>query len=76
MDDEPSSESAKTPRCPLCSGPLAREKNVWVQTGGTNVLTYTSAWVCTICSAAFPIAVKGGLFKRPKPLYEKGERVE
>jgi hypothetical protein len=36
----------------------------------TEGTTYDLAWVCTDCSAAFPIAVhKAGLFKKPQPLY-------
>lgn len=60
----------KTPTCPLCSGHLERHREVVIEfaTEGT---TYDLAWVCTECSAAFPIAVhKLGVFKRPQPLYE------
>lgn len=60
----------KSPTCPLCSGRLERHEEVVVEfaTEGT---TYTLAWVCINCSAAFPIAVsKNGLFRKPQPLYK------
>ncbi|WP_406699421.1 hypothetical protein V5E97_11175 [Singulisphaera sp. Ch08] len=61
----------KSPTCPLCSGRMERHQEVVVEfaTEGT---AYTLAWVCTACSAAFPIAVsKSGLFKKPQPFYEE-----
>ena len=61
------------PRCSLCSGQLAKEKNVLVVAG---LASYTQAWVCTQCSAAFPIAVGHktalSLFE---PLYTDGKRL-
>ena len=60
----------RSPTCPLCSGRLERHEEVVVEfaTDGT---TYNYAWVCTECSAAFPIAViKNGLFKKPQPMYQ------
>jgi hypothetical protein len=54
-----------------------KEENVRIQTGGTNVLNYTLAWVCSECSAAFPIAVgKAGLIKKPGPLYGDGGKLD
>ena len=50
------------------------EKKVTIQSGGTNVFGYSLAWVCSHCSAAFPIATTGGLFKSDKPLYENGKK--
>jgi hypothetical protein len=68
----------KSPLCPLCSAVTVRESNVWVQTGGSNCLQYTLAWVCSNCSTAYPIAVTAPrLFGRmPEPLYEGGLRRE
>ena len=57
----------KSPTCPLCSGRMERHEEVVVEfaTEGT---TYNYAWVCTGCSAAFPIATtKNGLFKNNDP---------
>ena len=62
------------PVCPLCSESLSRESNVWVQTGGTNTLCYSLAWVCTNCGACWPIGVTGGLFKGNQPIWEDGVR--
>lgn len=34
------------------------------------------AWVCTLCSAAFPIAIgKGRIVGEPQPLFRNGERM-
>lgn len=65
-----------TPTCPLCSGPLVREENVYVGTHITEEnVAYNFAWVCRHCSSAFPIAiVGGGLFTSASPLYQNGER--
>lgn len=61
----------KNPTCSLCSGRLERHEEVMIQVGGSSGLTYTLAWVCTDCSAAFPIAVgKGGLLRKAQPLYK------
>ncbi len=67
----------KDPVCPLCSNRLERQEGVKIQAGGSNVLTYTLAWVCTNCSAAFPIAVgKGGVFRKARPLHEDRPPIE
>ncbi|HYH67557.1 MAG TPA: hypothetical protein VD866_22865, partial [Urbifossiella sp.] len=61
---------------PLCSGRMERHEEVLVEfaTDGT---TYNFAWVCTGCSAAFPIAVsKDGLFKKPQPLFKDSNLTE
>ena len=61
------------PRCCLCSGQLAKEKGVVVAVGW---VTYTQAWVCTQCSAAFPIAVwPKGIISGVEPLYADGKRL-
>lgn len=61
----------KNPTCPLCSGRLERHEEVVVEFA-TDGAGYTLAWVCTDCSAAFPIAVvKNGFFKKPQPLYKE-----
>lgn len=68
---------ANEPRCTLCSGLLAKESNVWIQTGGSNTLCYSLAWVCRDCGAAWPIGMAGGgLFKGSNPLWTNGERAE
>ena len=65
----------REPTCALCQGPMAREKQVVVQAGGSNVLVYTLAWVCRECSTAFPIATgRGGVFREAEPLYRGGQR--
>ncbi len=65
----------KEPTCVLCSGRLVEETQVTIQAGGSGVLCYTMAWVCTNCSAAFPIAIgSGGVIRKPRPLYEGGKR--
>ena len=59
-------------QCSLCNGELSREENVCVS---TVQLVYSLAWVCTDCSAAFPIAISSfGMFKKPKPMYEDGKK--
>jgi hypothetical protein len=62
------------PRCSLCLGHIAKEKGVMV---GVGLVSYGQAWVCTQCSAVFPIAVyqKTPLFGVVQPLYTAGERV-
>lgn len=61
----------KEPVCSLCSGRLERQDDVKIQTGGSNVLSYTRAWVCTNCAAAFPIAIgQGGLLRKARSLHE------
>jgi hypothetical protein len=68
---------AKEPRCQLCSGMLSKESNVWMQTGGTNTLCYSLAWVCNDCGATWPIGLAGGgLFKSWNPLWANGKRSE
>ncbi len=62
------------PRCSLCSGELVKEKSVVIALGG--VFAYTQAWVCTHCSAAFPIAVGQKTFASEfEPLYADGNRL-
>ena len=66
----------KKPTCPLCSGRLERHKEV-VVAHGVDGTTYSFAWVCTQCSAAFPIAVSvGGFFGRAEPMYKELEEDE
>jgi hypothetical protein len=61
------------PRCSLCSGHLAKEKGVIVAVG---LVSFTQAWVCTHCSAVFPIAVwQKTVLSGVEPLYTDGERV-
>jgi len=61
------------PTCSLCGGRLSLEQNVRTSFEG-----YFLAWVCTQCSAAFPIAVgkRGFLGRNPQPLYAWGERIK
>jgi len=67
---------ANEPRCSLCQGRLIREKKVPVSVIHSPI-TYPLAWVCTDCSAAFPIALgSGGIIRKAKPLYEHGRRHE
>ena len=64
------------PRCCLCSGHLVKEKGVIVPLGVLGAVTYTQAWVCTQCSAAFPIAVwPKGVISGVAPLYADGKRL-
>ena len=64
----------KEQHCSLCQGKLVREEDVVIQ---VNALSYTLAWVCTECSAAFPIATgKGGIIRRASPLYEDGKKLQ
>ena len=53
---------------------MVREKKVEISvTNGPQ--TFVLAWVCTQCSAAFPIAIgSGGIIREAKPLYERGVR--
>jgi hypothetical protein len=61
------------PRCSLCSGQLAKEKGVVV---AASLLSYTQAWVCTQCSAVFPIAVAHkSVLGQFEPLYTDGKRL-
>jgi hypothetical protein len=63
----------KSPTCPLCSGRLERHEEVVIEFASDG-LTLNFAWVCTDCSAAFPIAVhKDGVFRKARPLYEDSE---
>jgi hypothetical protein len=60
-------------RCTLCSGDLAREKNVVVVAGLSG---FNYAWVCTQCSAVFPIAVaRKKVLADFEPLYTDGKRI-
>ena len=61
----------KEPVCPLCSDRLERQKDVTIQAGGSSVLSYTIAWVCTNCSAVFP-----AVGRRARPLYEDRGPIE
>lgn len=66
---------AKEPACSLCTGALAKESDVWVQTGGSNTIQYSLAWVCKNCGTAWPIALKGGgLLTSWKQVWEGGQR--
>lgn len=63
--------------CPLCSEVLAKESDVWIQTGGSNTLCYSLAWVCKNCGTAWAIALTGGgLLSKWKQLWQEGERAE
>jgi hypothetical protein len=63
----------REPTCPLCGGRMEREKNIAIQ---VNVY-FALAWVCTHCSAAYPIALgKGGLVRAAEPLYDRGKRIK
>jgi hypothetical protein len=64
---------ARAPTCPLCGGVLAVEKYVYI-----SYERFSLAWVCTQCSAAFPIALGkwGFLGQNPQPLYAWGERIK
>lgn len=65
------------PMCCLCQGPLRRQKKVPVQPGGRIAIYYALAWVCTNCSAAFPIALgKGGIVRNAEPMFEEGKRIK
>ena len=65
------------PHCQLCSGVLARESNVQIETGGANTLCYSLAWVCKNCGTAWPIGLKGGgLLKAWNPIWANGKRFE
>lgn len=67
--------TAKEPTCPLCSVALVKEADVWVQTGGSNCITYSLAWVCKNCGTTWPIGLKGGgLLTSWKPVWENGQR--
>jgi hypothetical protein len=66
----------KRPTCPLCSGEMERHEEV-VIAFATDGMSFDFAWVCTECSAAFPIAIaKSGLFKKPQPLYKDSKPTE
>ena len=61
------------PRCSLCSGQLVKETGVVV---AVSLLSYAQAWVCTQCSAAFPIAVAHkSVLGQFEPLYTDGKRL-
>ena len=63
----------KQPTCPLCSGRMERHKDVVVSFGPDGT-TYNFAWVCTNCSAAYPIAVDvSGFFGKTEPMYKPVE---
>jgi hypothetical protein len=62
------------PTCSLCGGRLVRESNVAVTPGLP--LYFSLAWVCTRCSAAYPVAVGRRHVRVPcEPLYQDGNRV-
>lgn len=65
----------KQPRCSLCSGELTKETNVDLMPGA---LVWALAWVCTDCSAAFPIALgqTAARNRTAKPLYEDGKKAK
>ncbi len=49
---------------------MERHKDV-VVSFGTHGITYDFAWVCTTCSAAYPIAVNvNGFFGNTEPMYK------
>ena len=64
----------REPACSLCGGRLVRESNVPVSPG---LPLYVSLdWVCTQCSAAYPVAVGRRHFRVPcEPLDTDGQRV-
>ncbi|MEO8705242.1 MAG: hypothetical protein ABI867_34690 [Kofleriaceae bacterium] len=59
------------PTCMLCRGDLVCLKKVSVFRHEHGIECHL-AWVCTTCSAAYPIAVHNGLLKAV-PLYEDGK---
>ena len=64
----------REPACSLCGGRVVRESNVPVTPGIS--LYFSLAWVCTQCSAAYPIAVGRRHFRVPsEPLYADGRRI-
>jgi hypothetical protein len=64
----------REPTCGLCGGRLVRESNVSVAPGLP--LYFDLAWVCTQCSAAYPVAVGRRRFRVPsEPLYQDGKRI-
>jgi|GEM_PF-2685636 len=61
-------------RCTLCQGRLVQETKVQLAVVNSPIRV-ALAWVCTQCSAAFPIAIgSGGIIRDAKPLYERGVR--
>ena len=68
----------KEPVCPLCSGVLVKESEVWIQAGGSTTLCYALAWVCKECSASWPIGLNGSgwLVSKSKPLWKDGKKTE
>ena len=64
------------PTCTHCTGELVRQEKVTIPAGGSNVIVWTLVWVCTNCSAAFPIVTgSGGFLRKATPLYENGQRL-
>jgi hypothetical protein len=64
----------REPTCGLCGGRLARESKVSVAPGLP--LWFDLAWVCTSCSAAYPIAIGRRCLRTPsEPLYADGKRI-
>ena len=61
------------PTCVLCQGELACLEKVHVTRSDGAVADYYLAWVCKMCSAAYPIAVRPKFFGGAKPLYEDGK---
>jgi hypothetical protein len=62
--------------CPLCAGHMVLEKGTHFRIAFGR--TPLSAWVCTRCSAAFPIAVAAARTKTGsyEPLYVNGRRFD
>jgi hypothetical protein len=60
------------PTCMLCSGALVCLEKVHVTRSDGALSDYYLAWVCTMCSAAFPIAVQPKFFGGAKPLFVDG----
>ena len=61
-------------KCALCAGRLVREKDVVIAFGRSGA-KLVLAWVCTECSAAWPIAIAAERFATTgDPLWESAER--
>ena len=67
---------ATSGKCALCAGALVREEDVTVAFGRSGA-KLVMAWVCTRCSAAWPIAIVGERYATTgTPMWEDGRRVE
>jgi len=64
------------PTCSLCQGALIRLERVNVSRNDGGYGDLYLAWVCTMCSAAFPIAVQPKFFGGAKPLYTDGRETD